>query len=301
MRIVVTGASGFLGYHLTRFLEAHEAEVCGLWRHCPVSFEKSLAEQADLADPAQVNSLLSRWSPTHIIHCAALTSTPVCEANPEVALRENFTATQNLVSAANEKLRGKPHFVFISTDLVFDGSKGFYREEDEPAPIMVYGKTKRAAEQAVELTYEGNWAIIRSALIYGLPTPAGRGSFLNWLLDGLRNGRCRLFTDEYRSPIAVDDLCWLIYEIIRGQHVGYWHAGGPQRLSRYEIGKLAAYAFGLPESNIEPASLASVELPAPRPPDVSLDITKARTQLGFNPAPMGEKLKTLVAAMGSTE
>lgn len=293
MRVVVTGTSGFLGYHFTRWLETQGIEVVAIWRRQAPLFEQALAEQLDLAAPVQVQQALTKWNPTHIVHCAAMTSTAQCEAEPDAAFRDNFATTQNLVVAANEALRAKPFFLFISTDLVFDGTKGFYREEDQPNPIMVYGKTKLAAEQAVELTYQGDWAIVRSALIYGVPTPLGRGTFLTWLIHGLRSGECPLFTDEYRTPLAVSELCWLLNKVLMEKHVGIWHAAGPDRLSRYEIGLLVSEIFGLPAESVKPVSLAGATLPAPRPADVSMDITKARTLLGFSPAPLVENLKNL--------
>lgn len=293
MRVVVTGTSGFLGYHFTHWLETQGVEVVAIWRQQAPSFEQAIGEQLDLADAAEVLRALTKWNPTHIVHCAAMTSTAQCEADPDAAFRDNFTTTQNLVIAANEALRAKPFFLFVSTDLVFDGTKGFYREEDQPNPIMVYGKTKLAAEQAVELTYQGEWAIVRSALIYGVPTPLGRGSFLTWLLHGLTSGGCPLFTDEYRTPLAVSELCWLLHKVLKEQVSGIWHAAGPERLSRYEIGLRVAEIFGLPKESVKPTRLAEAVLPAPRPADVSMDVTKARTLLGFSPKPLTENLKSL--------
>jgi dTDP-4-dehydrorhamnose reductase len=292
---MVTGASGFLGYHLVSSLEKCGCEVMAVFRKSPITFEKATCTHCDLGDATQTRELLAKWQPSHIVHTAAVTSTATCEAQPEAALRDNFASTQNIIQAANEVFREKPFFVLISTDLVFDGKKGGYTENDQPNPIMVYGRTKRAAEQAVELSYEADWAIVRSALIYGSPTPLGRGGFLKWLLEDLRRGKCKLFTDEYRSPIAVNELCWLIVYLIKTHQTGLWHAGGAEKLSRYEIGVKVAEAFGLPASNIEPALLVEEQqnLPAPRPQDVSLDITKARTLLGFAPRALSENLADL--------
>lgn len=295
MRILITGASGFLGYHLVKYLEKRKREITAVYRTRPVQYLAAVGESCDLAVPEQTQALLAKWQPTHIVHCAALTSTATCQREPEMALRDNFLATQNLVEAANKLFREKPFLLLVSTDLVFDGEKGDYSETDTPNPIMVYGRTKRAAEQAVELTYEGDWAIVRSALIYGTPTPFGKGSFLQWLLEDIQRGRCRLFADEFRSPIEVTELCWLIVAVLESGKTGYWHAGGAERLSRYEIGVLAAQAFGLPKNNIQVALLAEEkDLPAPRPKDVSMNITRARTHLGFNPRPLMHNLAELV-------
>jgi dTDP-4-dehydrorhamnose reductase len=293
VRVLVTGASGFLGYHLSRYLAGKGVETLALWRSQKPDFTDVPSHQLDLAEKEKVRALVVDWAPTHVVHCAALTSTSACEAHPDRAYRDNFLATECLLEVANEALRRPPFFVYVSTDLVFDGMKGFYRETDPPAPIMVYGRTKRAAEEAVELTYRGEWAIVRSALIYGLPTALGRGAFLAWLLDDLAAGTCRLFSDEYRSPIAVHELCWLVDQILDNTKVGYWHAGGPERLSRFEIGQIVARCFGFPADAVQPALLAEALLPAPRPRDVSLDISRARSELGFAPRSFEENIRDL--------
>ncbi|MCX7624785.1 MAG: SDR family oxidoreductase [Candidatus Sumerlaeaceae bacterium] len=298
MRVVVTGASGYLGYHLTQYLGAQGIEVVGLWRREAPKFEHAIAEQVDLADSTQVHREIAKWNPTHIVHCAAMTSTAQCETDPQAAFRDNFATTQNLVTALNEALRARPFFLFVSTDLVFDGKKGLYKEEDQPNPLMVYGRTKLAAEQAVELTYQGEWAIVRSALIYGRTTSTGRATFLTWLVDGIKAGECRLFVDEYRSPIAITELCWFIHKVLKERAVGIWHAAGPDRISRYEIGLLVAQIFGLAQDAVKPVRLSETPVCAPRPADVSMDIAKARSLLEFSPAPMAKNLQKLANQWG---
>lgn len=290
MRVLVTGASGFVGYHVARHLEHGPHEILALWRTQAPVFGRVVTRQVDLLNPKAIEEIVRWWSPTHIVHCAALASTPVCEKEPERALHENFTATQNLLRAAMELGHEPPFFVYLSTDLVFDGTKGWYCETDVPHPIMVYGKTKRAAEEAVELSYQGEWAIVRSALVYGPPTPLGRGGFLRWLIRGLQAGACELFVDEYRSPVFAADLAQLIESVMITRRGGIWHAAGPERLSRFEIGQRVAEILGLTSAELRPASLKEAHLEAPRPADVSLDISKARSELGFNPNTMNQNL-----------
>ena len=297
MRVLVTGASGFLGYHLVRYFEEKEISVLGLWRTTEPVFEKAHTRQVDLTDTDQVQRTLLDWSPTHIIHCAALSSTAECEANPQKAFQANFSATQILVETAKLCMRQLPHFIFISTDLVFDGNKGYYSETDLPAPIMVYGKTKRAAEELVEMSYEGDWCIVRSALIYGVPAGTGKGGFLLWLLKDIARSSCTLFEDEFRSPVYMGELCWLIGKILSLGKTGIWHAGGRERLSRYEIGLAVARAFSLPVENVQRGSLKNAVLAAPRPADVSLNISKACQELGYAPRTFTENLELLRSHM----
>jgi len=277
----VTGASGFLGYHICRYLLEHRIPVVGTWFKCPTQLRGGSWVRCDLTDERAVKALVKALSPTHIIHAAAEANTSRCQSNPVQACAANVYATHNVINAACT-LPHPPHFAYVSTDLVFDGTKGNYHEEDLPNPIMVYGQTKRIAETLV-LASPLATAVVRCALMYGSPTEIGRGSFLSWLLEGIRCGKMILFQDEFRTPVYVRDLAELLFVMMSAQAQGVWHAAGPERLSRYEFGLLVADVLGLPKSNLIPAALAEVPLSAPRPKDVSLNIQKAAKEFGFTP------------------
>lgn len=223
----------------------------------------------------------------------ALTSD--CERDPEGAHASNVSATANLLQAAQMQ-PAPPFFLHVSTDLVFDGTVGNYSENDPPNPIMVYGRTKLAAEQLVRESAVP-CAVVRSSLVFG-PPGSGRKSFLDWMIDGIREGKGVLFADEYRTPVYVDDLCMFLETACIRAATGTWHCAGPERLSRYEFGLRVAEAFALPAANVRKGYLRDTPIAAPRPADVSLDISKARQYLGFRPLfPAGalEKAKSSAA------
>jgi dTDP-4-dehydrorhamnose reductase len=240
--------------------------------------------------------MVAQWRPTHIIHAAALTKTDECEQNPPTARAINVDGTRHLLESAVE---AGAHFTLVSTDLVFDGLRpgGRYPVEtegspDEPRPVMEYGRTKLAAERLVcgQMARGAAAAVVRSALIYG-PSGAPRPCFLEWLLRNIREAHGAAFTDEYRSPVYVGDLCWLLEIVAERQATGVWHASGPERLSRYEFALLAADAAGLPRANVVGRRQSEVNLGAPRPPDVSLDITATCAAFGWRPLPCRDGLR----------
>lgn len=277
----MTGASGFLGYHVCSFLIERCVPVTGTWLKSPPQIRGGSWVRCDLTDESAVCALVQALSPTHIIHVAAEANTSRCQSNPIRACCANIFATHNLIHAACT-LPDPPHFLYISTDLVFDGSKGNYQEDDLPNPIMVYGQTKRLAETLV-LASPLAVAVVRCALMYGPPTATGRSSFLGWLVEGLHHGNIVLFQDEFRTPVYVEDLAELLLAMLLAQARGIWHAAGPERTSRYEFGLMVADALGVPRSMITPATLANAQLATPRPKDVSLNIQKAAGAFGFAP------------------
>ncbi len=289
MKILVTGASGFLGWHLAGRLAA-DNEVLAAHGANEVRVPGTAGAALDFTDAAACERVVRAFSPTVVFHCGAMSLTGDCERDPDLAERVNVTGTAHLLRAA-EMLRSPSHFVQISTDLVFDGSSGNYSEEDPAAPLMVYGRTKLAAEQAVR-GYAGPWTIVRSALIYGPPS-FRRPCFLQWMLDGIRKGTGALFDDEYRTPVFVGDLIRALLAVSGTRTTGLFHIGGRERLSRYEFGLLVAKAWQLPGENVLRASATQTPTDCPRPRDVSLNVAKARAALNYSPAPAEESLANI--------
>lgn len=284
MRLLLTGASGYLGWHLARHARAagHEVLACHLAN--PVEEPDTPPSiRFDFRDAADCRRLLKAVNPDAIIHAGAMTNTGACEAAPSAATSTNVNGTANLLAAAGA-VEPLPHFVLVSTDLVFDGARGMYREEDPPAPLMHYGRTKLEAER-ITACHAGTWTIVRSALIYGPPGTGTRRCFLDWMLAGMRAGGTTLFADEYRSPVHVDDTCRGLLAILARRAGGIIHLAGPTHLSRADFGVIAARAFSLPESSVVPANSRSAAVSAPRPRDVSLCIDKAGALLAYSPIP----------------
>ncbi|MCX7718066.1 MAG: SDR family oxidoreductase [Candidatus Sumerlaeaceae bacterium] len=302
MRLLVTGASGYLGWHLVRYLAACGHQVLGCWASREVRFPDAESARLDVRDADACRALVNQWRATHIIHAGAMTKTDECERDPNAAQAVNVDGTRHLLEAAE---RADSHFTLVSTDLVFDGRRpgGMYPVEeqggpDEPRPVMEYGRTKLAAERIVRdyMARGGAAAVVRSALIYG-PPGAPRPCFLEWLLRNIREARGAVFTDEYRSPVFVGDLCRLLERVATRRATGLWHASGPERLSRYEFALLAADAAGLPRERVIGRRQADVALDAPRPADVSLDISATCAAFDWHPLPCRDGLRVALSEL----
>lgn len=210
-----------------------------------------------------------------IIHTAAMASIDECEAQQKLAQQINYQATCRLVDiAAQRKIR----FIFISSDVVFDGDKGSYSETDEPRAINFYAQTKIAAEKYI-IENHPNAVIVRPGLFYGLALN-GRPSFTEIMLQHLYAGKqIYVFIDQYRTPILVNNLVSALWELAENSYRGYLHLGGPQRVSRWDLGKLLCDIFKLDENLLIPVKSQEVKLLAKRPLDCSLDISLSRSLL----------------------
>ncbi len=260
----VTGAGGLIGSHIVQAASTHapDWQVRALTR-----------SQFDLCDSSAVEKSFCADAPELIIHCAAISKSPECEANPELAWAVNFGVTERLA-----RLAADARFVFLSTDLVFDGQKGHYDEAATVSPLNVYGRTKVAAEKVV-LANPGH-TVIRTSLNGG-PSPTGDRGFDEQLLLAWKNNRkTRLFKDEFRSPIAAAVTARALWEIVQAGLCGLYHVAGAERLSRWEIGCLIASRWPQFADRIEPGSLKDYQGP-PRAPDTSLDCRKVQAALSF--------------------
>jgi dTDP-4-dehydrorhamnose reductase len=260
----ITGAGGLIGNCLLRTAPhaAPGVTVAGLIRR-----------HLDLTDFAGLRQEFLRGRPQAVIHCAALSRSPECQSHPALARKVNVEVTAVLAELAAEI-----PFVLFSTDLVFDGKAGNYAESAPVNPLSVYAETKVAAEQIV--LKNPRHTVIRTSLSGGT-SPTGDRGFNEQMRLSWQNGQSvRLFTDEFRSPIAAEVTATATWELLAARNPGLYHLAGTERLSRWQIGQLVAARWPSLNPKIESASLK--EYPgAPRPPDTSLNSEKIQRLLTF--------------------
>jgi dTDP-4-dehydrorhamnose reductase len=272
--LLVTGASGLVGSHVVARARVGW-QVHGIYLRHPVSLEGVHWHRLDLTDAEEVAALVRSLAPRAIVHAAAMTNVDQAEIERPAAEAANVLATRYLAQVA-EAVNAR--MVYVSSDMVLDGERSWYKESDPARPINFYGETKLAGEQEVKEVCS-HWVVARTALIYGRPI-FGTNSASEWLLEALRAGQTvKLFHDQYRTPIWVDTLAEALLELCELDWTGLVHLGGPERLSRLEFGQKVCRAFAFPETLLQPVSMDSVGAIAARPRDASLDTTLARTLL----------------------
>lgn len=277
MRILITGAGGLLGGQLCEAL-AREHHVTGVIRrhNAPVGIA---SRTADLTDEAAVAGMLRVERPDAVIHAAALADAEVCEREPDRARLDNVIATSRLASAC---ARAGSRLIAISTDLVFDGTRPFSSETTRPDPRMEYGRSKLAAEaEAVSACPDA--VILRVGLVCGRGHGARRTAS-EALAERLGRGETvNLYEDEWRTPVGSTSVADALSAVLkRPEAAGIFHIAVAERVTRVQLGERVATLLGLDLSLIRRASQRTHQ-GAPRPADVSLDISRARAELGWIP------------------
>jgi dTDP-4-dehydrorhamnose reductase len=287
-KVMITGVSGTLGWALARAL-AGGCEVIGTYASHPNVPEGVTGLRADLCDHWAMKEHLENHKPDIIVHLAAITEPDRCEQNPQLAFRVNFEATSEIARVA-ETVGAR--LVYASTDLVFDGARGRYTEDDIPRPLSIYGMSKLRAEEAA-LGLSGGALVVRSSLMYGSGSPVSK-TFLSRVLEKLRRGeRMQLFTDQLRNPILVNDLVKALVIAIEKDLCGIYHIGGPEVLNRHEFGRKVGQVFGYDEALLVPIKMRDFPYDAKRPLDSTLNIQKYTKATGFVPRTVLEGLKAV--------
>lgn len=283
--LLVTGAGGRLGGRLAVLLASRFRTVAGV-RRTPAP-SGIATHPLELLDPRSVEAALEATGARAVVHCAALADADACERDRNAAYRLNVTASEVLARACAAR---DVRLVAVSTDLVFSGERPFWREEDEARPEMVYGRTKRAGELAI-LELGARAAVVRVALLGGRAHgPPSCSESIAW---ALREGRpLRLFTDQHRTPVDPESVASAVAALLRREAGGVFHLGGPERLSRYELGLRVASLLGLDPRPLEPVRQSDLAFDAPRPADTSLDSSRARATLGWEPRPIDEAIRS---------
>lgn len=273
MKVLVTGGAGLLGYNVVNVLVKAGFDVYATFHARRVDVEGAKWLYLDLEDVESIGEVVRAVRPDVVIHTAAYTDVDGCEVNREKAYRVNYLATRAMAKTAE-----KAYVVYISTDYVFDGSRGMYREEDIPNPVNYYGFTKLLGEVAVQSRVE-RWAVVRVSGLYGF-SPTGKKNFGVLVLEKLRAGaEVQAFYDQYLSPTYVYHLAEVLLKFVERQPVGVFHVAG-ERMSRYQFALAVAKALGVGEELVKPISITQASLVAKRPKDSSLDTAKAR-ELGL--------------------
>ncbi|ALF54893.1 dTDP-4-dehydrorhamnose reductase [Nostoc piscinale CENA21] len=285
-KLLITGASGFLGWHLCQ-LAKQEWEVYGTYNSHLLEIPGIKMVKVDLTDFQELKKLFKTINPTAVIHTAAHSQPNFCQIHPQESHLINVIASCNIAGLCADY---SVPCAFTSTDQVFNGLNAPYHEASPVCPINIYGEQKVMAEMGMLERYPMT-AVCRMPLMFGSATPTAQ-SFIQPFIKTLKEEKeLNLFIDEFRTPASATTAAKGLLLAVQKVN-GIIHLGGKERISRYDFGKLLVEVLKLPSTGIKSCQQQDVKMSAPRPADVSLDSSKAFS-LGYQPLSIKEELQII--------
>lgn len=248
----------------------------------------------DITAYDEVEKLYQQVTPDVVINTAAMTNVDQCENDKQGCDLLNITAVKNQIQVL-ENLQETapnyhPHLIHLSTDFVFDGEAGPYKEDDLPNPISHYGWSKNEGDKLVANSKLKN-AIVRTIIVYGVVDNLSRSNIVLWAKGALEKGeKINVINDQYRAPTLAEDLATACLLIAQKEATGYYHISSATTYSILQLVHQIADYWHLDKSYINPISSLSLNQAAKRPPRTGFIIQKAINDLGFKPATFAEGL-----------
>ena len=290
-KLLITGGSGLLGQYLNLFANK-KFNLFTTFNNNIGNCENFPSLKINIRNKDKLEILFDKVKPDVIIHSAAITN-PVLKENQTSKdyFETNVTATKNIAELCEQH---KSKIIYISTDLVYAGYRGsFLKEDAKLVPATLYAETKLMGEQKVKES-TGNYLILRTSLLYGFGINHSRCHFQN-MYDDLRNKKpTKLFIDQFRTPISLNDASRIIVDLasmdIKGEII---NVGGIERVSRFELGEILCSIAGFDNNLIK--KISSDKIPNyPKVEDVSLNIDKLQS-LGIKPRTIQENIKEIIS------
>ena len=285
MRILITGAFGQLGHALQSVLSRKSNyELICTGRKIKKGQE---GIPLDIRNQVALKEIINTTAPDILINLAAMTNVDACELNPKLAGEINVAGLQHICDSFKGKI------IHLSTDYVFDGTSGPYKEDDPLNPISIYGKTKLASEHIL-LEKDIKNLVIRGNVLYDY-SPHTSASFLNWVVSSLKdNQEIKVVEDQFNNPTWTRSMSDIIELSIENDLEGIIHWGDSVHISRFEFAKLIAKKFSLNESLIKPVLTSELNQPARRPLQSGLSTEKLVNMLDIIPPSIDDCLDEII-------
>lgn len=284
-KILIIGSSGQLGGALVDALSRNKNfEAVGTDK----IDSKFTSHLLDIAKKEEVEDIFKKINPDTVILTAGLVNVDVCEENKELAYNINVKGAENIISSVKEI---KAKLIYISSAYVFDGEKGYYKEEDVPNPINYYGQTKLEIEKNIQKELD-DYIIIRPIWIFDLGYDDR--NFIVRLIKALKNKEIvKVPNDQYGNPTLARNIAWGVEEMIEKDKKGIYNIGGRDAMNKYQWAVITARNFSLDDSLIIPVSSEELGQKAKRPKKCDLDLSKAQKELKTKMLYLDEALEIL--------
>ena len=291
LKFLVTGSAGLVGQQVVKYLSKSN-QVFSCYNESKPEYGDSV--KMDLKNYEMISSVLTEIKPDVVIHLGAMTGVDICEKEKTSASEINTKATEII---AKECSKLNSFLVYVSTDYVFDGNFGMYKEDDVANPLGFYGKSKLEGEKVVQ-NFSTNWCIARTSTPFGLhPT---KKSFPMWVIENLQKQKqIDVLIDQFTSPTYIPNLSRMLIEISERRITGIIHTAGASKISRYQMASMVSDKLNLDSTLLKQISINKMTWVAQRPKDSSLDVSRASSILNEKPQKIDQSLNLFIDEMKS--
>jgi len=247
LKVLVTGSAGLVGRQVVKDL-SNSHQVFSCYNESKPEYGDSV--KMDLKNHEMISSVLTEKKPEIVIHLGAMTGVDLCEKERTSASEINTKATEII---AKECSKLNSFLVYVSTDYVFDGNLGMYKEDNVTNPLGFYGESKLEGEKVVQ-NFSTNWCIARTSTPFGLhPT---KKSFPMWVIENLQKQKqIDILIDQFTSPTYIPNLSRMLIEISERRITGIIHAAGASKISRYQMASMISDKLNLDGSLLKQISI----------------------------------------------
>ncbi len=279
MKTLITGASGRIGREIAS-RRPEDMDIEALIEPGEQHIPPYKWLRTDITDREKILMAVTCSNPDIVVHLAAMTDVDACEADPGMAMRVNRDGAAYVAEACK---RCGAKLVYVSTDYVFNGKRGPYTEDDEPAPANVYGRSKLEGERvSVDMCPEA--LIVRISVPFGTRREHTPHNFISRIIDDLAEGNAiRAVHDQYTTPAFMPELADVIWTLAGKDMQGIVHYGTSDRLSRYDMARTICEIMGFDDSLVEKAATADFGFIAPRPLESGFVTDRLLDILGYPP------------------
>ncbi len=282
-KILVTGSNGLLGQKLTeRILSKNDFELIATGKgdnRFPVKGGYTYVEM-DILDAESIDNVIGKFLPDVVINTAAMTNVDTCETEKEDCWALNVTAVEHLINSCEKH---NVQLIHLSTDFIFDGLAGPYREDATPSPVSFYGESKLAAELLLQQSAI-KWTVLRTIIVYGIVSDMSRSNIVLWAKGALEKGNpINVVDDQWRMPTLAEDLAEICLLAAQKEAQGVFNASGKDMMSIIELVHQVADYYQLDKSLIKPISSDSLNQAAKRPVKTGFILDKSIEELGYQP------------------
>ncbi len=287
-KILITGSNGLLGQKLVLALRNHHEILATSVGVCRMNNQNGFNYlNLDITNQRAVREIVSDFQPDAIINAAAMTNVDACEFNHELCDKINVHAVQYLADACAEV---EARLVHISTDFIFDGEEGPYKEENQANPLCYYGLSKWKSEQILQ-KHSCDWVILRTIIVYGTSDNLSRQNIVLWAREALKKQEpFNVVDDQYRSPTLAEDLAQACVLALEKKALGVYNISGKDIMSIFEMVERMADFYKFDKSIINRISTKTLNQKAKRPPKTGFILEKAINELNYQPHSFEEGL-----------